>query len=263
MRIIPLFITIFITSFFVSCEEVIDISLNSTNPKVVIEADLDDLSTNQVIKLSRTVDFNLEVPNQPIYDAAVSVLDDRGRLYVFQHAGAGRYERNNFELREGRTYMLTVEVDGEVYESSAKMANYVNIDSIGVLKDDIFNETYYSVNLKFNDPINVNNYYKYSVSVNESPFKFSNVFSDKFNDGLFVSHQITDLVNPYEIGDTVVIKRSSVTREVFNFWSEFQMTNPGSAAPSNPTSNISNGALGYFSVSSTKVYGVRIKEFEE
>lgn len=263
MRIIPLIITTLIASLFVSCEEVIDISLNSTNPKVVIEADLDDLAARQVIKVSRTVDFNVEEQNQPIANASVLVSDDRGRLYEFQHVGQGRYERNNFEPREGRTYQLKVEVDGEVFESTTKMENYVNIDSLGVLKDDIFNETYYSVNLKFDDPKGVNNYYKYSVSVNDSPFKFSNAFSDKFNDGLFVAHQITDLENAYVVGDSVVVKRSCVTKQVYTFWNEFQMTNPGSAAPSNPTSNISNGALGYFSVSSTKVYGVRIKEFED
>jgi len=35
-------------------------------------------------------------------------------------------------------------------------------------------------------------------------------------------------------------------------------TNPGSASPGNPTSNISNGALGYFSVSSARDYTVDI-----
>lgn len=231
MRIIPLFIITLFASFLVSCEKVIDISLNSANPKIVIEADLDDLTTRQVIKISRTVDFDMAQPNEPISNAIVSVTDDRNRVYSFQYVNNGNYERINFEPREGRTYMLKVEVDGEVFESTTKMEKYVNIDSIGIIKDEVFDEINYAVNLKFTDPKDVANYYKYSVSVNESPFKFASVFSDKFNDGLYVSHEISDRENSYEVGDTIVIKRSSVTKEVYNFWSEFQMIKSRDCSP--------------------------------
>jgi len=54
-----------------------------------------------------------------------------------------------------------------------------------------------------------------------------------------------------------------IDKDVFKYWNELQSINPGSAAPANPTSNISNGALGYFSVSSARTYNFFIKSFED
>jgi hypothetical protein len=52
----------------------------------------------------------------------------------------------------------------------------------------------------------------------------------------------------------VRILRQCIDVGAYNYWNSFQMINPGSASPANPISNLSNNALGYFSVSVGKYY---------
>lgn len=243
-----------------SCEDLIDIDLNRANPKVVIEADLNDLGSKQIIRISETVDFNVPIASKPIEGATVSIKDDKGRTFVFVDQGNGEYIRDNFKPEEKLAYNLTVNVNGEIFTSSTRMNEFVPVDSLAIKEETVFNETFYSVVLKFDDPKSVPNYYKYDISINGGRFKFAYTFSDKFNDGLYVSHQVADRDNSLAIGDSVIVRRQSISKAVYTYWNDIQMLNPGSAAPANPTSNISNGALGYFSVSSAKDYGVRIVE---
>ena len=263
MRLFRFNLLIALALTLVSCEDLIDIDLNKANPKIVIEADLNNLSSDQVIWLSETVDFDSPVASQPVIGAAVVVKDSQGREFIFEDQGDGAYRRKNFKPKEELTYHLIVDVKGQVFLSSTKMTSFVSIDSLAIKEETIFNDIYYSVVLKFEDTKDVPNYYKYDISVNGSSFKFASTFSDKFNDGLYVSHNIADRDNSLALGDSVIVRRQCVAKEVYTYWNQVQMLNPGSAAPANPTSNISNGALGFFSVSSAKDYGVKIVQITD
>lgn len=247
-----------------SCEEIIDINLNDADQRVVIEADLNNLANTQVIYVSRTVPFNDARPREVVTDAEVQIIGPRNNTFQFaysdQHQG---YINRSFNARENATYSLRVTVDGEVYESTETMPVAVPVDSVGMLRENIFNDTYYFATLRFQDPAGVPNYYKYNVSVDGNPMKFFSVFSDKFNDGLYVTHQIGSVDDDIEMTSRVIIRRQSISAAVYRYWNEFQSTNPGSAAPANPTSNISNGALGYFSVSSATLYEFDFSTYQE
>ncbi|ERJ61280.1 DUF4249 domain-containing protein [Sphingobacterium paucimobilis] len=258
MKLLRFYIFLSVAFLMASCEDLIEVDLNSANPKIVIEADLNDLGNQQVIRLSRTVDFSSPISSEAISGAKVAVMDSKGQLFNFVDKGDGIYLKDGFKPVVGLSYDLTVKVGDEIYQSSTNMNPFVPVDSIAVKEETVFNKTYYSVVLKFNDPKDVPNYYKYDIAINGKEFKFASAYSDKFNDGLYVSHQITDRDNSIELGDSVVVRRQCIAKEVYTYWNQIQMMNPGSAAPANPTSNLSNGALGYFSVSSAKEYGIRI-----
>lgn len=258
MRLLRFNILIALALTLVSCEDLIDLDLNAANPKIVIDADLNDLSDHQVIRVSRSVNFNSPISSEPVTGAVILVKDNDGHSFPFEDRGNGEYRRPNFKPRINMTYSLTVDVDGELFTSSTKMLPFVPVDSLAIKEETRFDETYYSVVLKFYDPADSPNYFKYAVSINGEPFKFAAALSDKFNDGLYVGHDLTDRDNSLALGDSVIVRRQCVTKEVYSYWNQIQMLNPGSAAPANPTSNISNGALGYFSVSSAHDYAVRI-----
>ncbi|WP_140938423.1 DUF4249 domain-containing protein [Sphingobacterium lumbrici] len=258
-RCIYLLISVFIAVIMVACEEIIDVNLKVGDPKYVIDADLTSLSSEQVIRVTQTVPFNADIPSKPIENALVTVSDSRGRVFNFAYQGQGYYTVQNLALRKNITYNLSVNIDNELFEATSKLEDLVAIDSLGVIQETIFNEPYYFVLFKFNDPMDHPNYYRYSISVNGGPFRFSSAFSDKFNDGLLVTHQIANSDNSLAIGDSVVVRRQCISKEVYDYWNEIQFANPGNASPSNPKSNISNGAFGYFSTTATKEYGVRIQ----
>ena len=247
---------------FVGCEELIDIDLNDADPRIVIEANLSNLGSVQRIRVSRTVPFNASVNAQAVTDAVLQVSDSRGRVYHFLHEEEGNYIARDFMPSSGQNYALQAEVAGQLYESSCYMPDYVDVDSTGIVKEQVFGESYYFATFKFNDPADVSSYYKYDISINDAPSRFASVFSDKFNNGLYVTHQVSDRDLDLKPGDNITVRRYCVDEKVFNYWNEYQSTNPGSAAPGNPTSNISNNALGYFSVASAQEFFMEIMEVD-
>lgn len=242
-----------------SCEELIDIDLNEGDPRVVIEAQLSDLGDVQRVRVSESVAFNESFNSRPLAGATVVVRDDRGGSFLFQYEDNGYYVHHTFRPMVGRSYFLQVNVGQERYESVCRMPQYVEVDSIGVLEETIFGDPYYFATFKFNDPADMPNYYLYELSINGGTFRFASALNDKFNDGLYVTHQISDLETDLMVGDNITVRRYCVDRSVYQYWSEYQSTNPGTAAPGNPTSNISNDALGYFSVASAKEFAMRIE----
>lgn len=249
--------------FFTSCEELIEVDLNTADPRYVIEAELLNGIETQKIRVTQTVPFDSNVPSKVIDHAEVQVWSSEGRVYNFYTIGQGYYQIDRLVPRSALEYRLSVRVDGEEFTATERMHDFVPVDSVGIVEETIFNEINYSVLFKFNDPAEEENFYKYAVSVNEQPFRFLQVQSDKYNNGLYVTHQLMDYAKPFELGDTIVIRRQNISKPVFKYWNEIQMMNPGSAAPSNPTSNISNGALGYFSISQFKDYGLRIRDITQ
>ncbi|WP_245893652.1 DUF4249 domain-containing protein [Sphingobacterium gobiense] len=251
---------VWIFLFFVACEEKIDINLNDADPRVVIEANLSDLQSTQRIRVSKTVAFNEPVNSLGVTNAHVLVVDSKGNQHGFQHEGDGNYVAMNFTPVPEQVYGLYVEVDGEQFLSSCYMPPTVAVDSTGIIEESIFGDSYYFATFKFNDPPDERNYYRYDVSVNNIGFRFSSVFQDKFNDGLYVTHQVSDLDTELKPGDIITVRRYCIDEKVFDYWNEYQSTNPGSAAPGNPTSNISNNALGYFSVASAQEFQMQIMD---
>lgn len=248
--------------FCSACEEIIDVDLNDADPRIVIEANLSDLQSTQRIRVSRTVAFDEPINSTEVSDANVMVVDNEGTAYYFRYNGNGNYQVENFTPISGRNYYLQVEVEGEVFQSFCHMPPYVEVDSTGIVRENIFGDSYYFATFKFNDPQGVPNYYRYDVSINDDRFRFSSVFQDKFNDGLYVTHQVSDLDVDMVPGDYISVRRYCIDEKVFDYWNEHQSTNPGSAAPGNPTSNISNDALGYFSVASVQEFRVQIVELD-
>lgn len=268
-RLLYLIFSPFLILACISCEEKIEVDLNEANAKVVIEADINNLDRRQEIKISKTVSFNENRGFEPIENAVVTVMTGAGRVFNFNPVGNGVYVHENMSITAQQNYTLNVTVDGEVYSATTRMPNYVEVDSVGITKENIFNEDYYFVNLNFDDPAGVENYYKYNIAIQRNNgestnMQFNSVYSDKFNDGLHVKHQIGGRNAEIYNGDKVTIRRYCISKDVYTYWSEYQSTNPGSASPANPTSNISNGALGYFSVAGVKEFSMEIQDnFQE
>ena len=98
-RLLPLLITF----LFFSCEDVIELDLSSSEPKLVIDASINwvkgTTGNEQSIKLSLSAPyFDSEIP--PATGATVQIEDTNGNLYIFSEEGdSGIYKNlnlNNF-----------------------------------------------------------------------------------------------------------------------------------------------------------------------
>lgn len=241
-----------------SCEEKIDLDLNKAAALVVIDAQLSDASWVQRIRVSRSVGFDDPVNTSGIKDATILVKDSENRSYSFQYEKDGYYIHRNFKPIAGLTYSLHVTVQKQQYRSICQMPSYVAVDSTGISEKNLAGDSYFFAALTFKDPVSVSNYYSYTLSINGGPFRFASAQSDQFTDGLKVTHYIADLETDLSPGDNVIVRRYCVDEKTYRYWNEYQHNNLSNAAPSNPKSNITNNALGYFSVASVKEYQLKI-----
>ncbi|WDF67039.1 DUF4249 domain-containing protein [Sphingobacterium oryzagri] len=243
-----------------SCEEVIDLQLDSAEPRTVIAGNLNNLSSIQRISVSKTIPVGSQQTTIAVPDAVVIVRSSANQEFRFLHDQDGYYQAAHFEVEPGLHYFLEVVLDDKKYVASSQMPVDVEVDSVGITSDQFFDTRRYYPTFVFQDPPEIENFYLYEIAINQSPLRFAAAYNDKFNNGRRVRHEIADRNDDLQLGDSVRVVRYSIDRAAHKYWSDFESINPGGAAPGNPTSNISGDALGYFSVSPAKEYRFIVTE---
>lgn len=246
---------------FIACEDIIELELNDADAAIVIVGEISNQHQFHDIRIHRTVPVSAEGSTfDPVSAASVQVTDQAGRANTFHEVEPGLYRSDRFRGVIGRTYHLHAEIEGQLYEASSTMPRTVMVDSIGTGTNDFIGSDHVFVTLKFRDPAGEPNFYRYTIAVNDSLPRYVNVYDDKFNDGLTVAHELITLDLSLNPGDRVLVQRQHIDENVFRYWRAISSANPGAAAPANPPSNISNGALGYFSAQSINEFIVHVPE---
>lgn len=233
--------------FFLSaCEEVIDLPLKDAEPKLVIEGSVSNLRTRQSVMLSEMQPFDSENRRKVVSGAEVFLNENNGTWRQLSEAGAGNYVLDNLKGIPGNTYELLVNYQGQTYQAQSTMPDVVRIDSTGI-SINTFDGSRRTPLALYQDPGGVPNYYYFQLRINEEINTSLFLYNDKFNDGKYVLQNLDDFTLDLARGDSVVIELRNIDRDSFRFWEAVQSQNGTSASPGNPVSNITNGALGYFS----------------
>lgn len=258
-------ITLFIAiiTLLTSCEDVVDIDLNSSEPKLVIEASINwekgTLGNEQEIKLTLTAPYyDSDIP--PANGAIVSIVDSSSTTFNFVEDGiTGIYKNTTFTPILNETYKLTINYQSEVYTATETLIPVVAIDYVeqeddgGFLGDEIELKAYYT------DPANEENYYFFEfLNANITTIPDLDVYDDEFSNGNqifgFYSHE------DIEIGDVVGIKNYGISERFYNYMSILleQSGEGGGPFGTQPTTvrgncinetNVENFPLGYFRLS--------------
>ncbi|WP_231459078.1 MULTISPECIES: DUF4249 domain-containing protein [unclassified Pedobacter] len=244
---------IFLGLIFTSCKKIIDVDTNNAAPQIVIEGNISNRLIAQQIRISKTVGYD-DLSNYPaVRGAKVTVNDSRGNTYNFTESLPGLYV---FAMRgiPGITYTLQVDVDGKSYSAISKMPAVVPLDSIGVVKNTFFGNENINVAAYVSDPVNVENFYRFNLYVNDNLSDRIYVNNDRLTNGNKLRLQLFyDGPNDEDLkkGDKVAVDMECIDSNIFDYWYALnQQTGRGpnqGTTPANPTSNLSNGALGYFS----------------
>jgi hypothetical protein len=232
-----------------SCEKVIDIDLNSKSSKIVIEGIIDDQPGPYYIRLSTTVTFDEVNDFPPVSGARVIITDDQAGNDTLLEISPGLYQTTSLQGIYGHTYTLQVNTpSGESYSSVCKMPALVPYDSLMVDSLFFFGASNITFTPYYIDPITLGNRYRFIVYRNNKLVEEAFVFEDRFNNGLMNSRPII-VGEEWETGDSARIIKQDIDQGVYDYFNSLQLSSDGqTASPANPTSNISNGALGYFSV---------------
>lgn len=135
MKATKLFIFILTVITLSSCEDVIQVKLDEGEPIITIDAFLNDMRSEQKVRLTYTDGYFSQKPNNPIIGATVHVKDLSSNLdYVFTDNNDGNYIYNLIVTdtlgRVGHEYELTVTHQGKVYTSTSKMKRSTQVDSL-------------------------------------------------------------------------------------------------------------------------------------
>lgn len=239
---------------FAACEEEIDLPLKDAEPKIVIEGNIYDTGDPWLVLVQETTPFKDQVLFNGLADAVVTITDGNNHTDTLLPASSlgieidGVYGLLGRSTVAGQTYTLRVFVKDQLFESTSTVFPATPIDSLYAMSngfDDALRVTF-----DYRDPVGVPNYYKADVVVNGAPYSSNERSDDKFTDGIKKTVMFRDF-DDLKTGDTIDVYFKSVDFNVYQyFYTLAENTSFVSAAPSNPISNISNGALGYFNASS-------------
>lgn len=241
-----LFISIATIGLFASCQKVIDVDLNSKDPQLVIEGNVTDQPGPYTVQLTKTVNFSESNTFPGVSGATVTIADNVGNTETLNETSPGIYQTSTLQGTPGRTYTLTVVAEGKTYTASSTMPNNVPLDSVWVVDDPAFGKYLIPV---YYDPAGKGNYYRVVEYVNHERNNGIFIYDDAFNDGLMNGQPLFDFETEYVTGDTIDLALYCIDKPVYQYYFSLEQTVSGqTGAPANPESNISNKALGYFSV---------------
>jgi len=234
-----------------ACQKVVTIDLNSANKIPVIQANVTNQPGPYTVQLNNTANYYDANTFSAIEGASLTISDGAGTTDVLHEVSSGLYQTSALIGVPGRTYQLTVSTIGKTYTALSTMPLVVPIDSVAIESVEGGNEGK-RILCYFKDPPGIGNYYRLRLSSSDTAAVNPNsirISSDNLTNGdeMRMSFR-TDL----HVNDTVTVNLESIDKITYDFYKTLPDAQGGdnqflSALPANPTNNISNGGLGYFS----------------
>jgi hypothetical protein len=271
---IVFFIVLFTVHFF-SCTEPIDINLDSSTIRLVVEGSITTDTIAHVVKLSKTSSYFYNQAPESVTGASVTISDGKNVLSLTESA-PGVYQTGPFIYgTEGTTYTLKIKLNSEIggyseYTASSKINAVAELDSIGLLyHPDWSSNGVWELKCFVQDPPTID-FYRFFISRNQTMITDTLnewfVTDDRFFNGYYVNGATVGYLDQsidekkVTTGDTILLEMNNTGEEYANFLWESQSELIGtyplfSGPPANVKGNISNGAIGFFAAySCTRAY---------
>ena len=261
----PAILFILVVLTLASCQKVINVDLNSSSPQYVIEGNVTDKPGAQKILISRSVNFSDPNSFPEVSGAFVTIKDVTANvLDTLSETAKGTYETHKITGTPGNTYEMYIKVDGREFRAASTMPQPVSIDSILLAKSVFGNDTFPTP--YYQDPISViGNYYRLTLKINKTAVKEFDIRDDEVTNGQVSKfpffYDTDDNKNPkIKSGDSVFMSLQTIDQHVFEFYRTLQETiQQNSATQVNPLTNITGGALGYFSANAVRTTGILVR----
>ncbi|QHT67778.1 DUF4249 domain-containing protein [Rhodocytophaga rosea] len=253
---------------FTACQEVVEVPLNNTNPKLVVDGLITSQPGPYYITLSQTGDFYSTDPAPKVTDAVVTVSDDAGNSEVLTHLSdkPGTYQTSTIQGVVGQTYYLNIQHNGQSYQAESKLLPVTNIDKLEIrfVEESPTKDEGYYIYFFAKEPQGETNYYRFYVYEGDSLYNSVNDLIISSDDFLKGDIENLELGYPFDLNDVVRLEMHSLSRKEYEYYNGLLnvLNSDGglfSPPPVNPPSTISNGALGIFRASAVATETVTIK----
>ncbi|MBO0931952.1 DUF4249 domain-containing protein [Fibrella aquatilis] len=245
-----------------SCEKVITLDLKGENKRVVIEGGISNEAGPYSVRVSQSADFYQAGVGEAITNATVTLSDNTGATESLTYTSNGTYQTKTTKGTAGRTYTLRVTANGATYQATSTMPAPVPLESL-TYEAQALGDIIYA---NYTDPIATGNAYRWVMYVNDKQQGDVFAVNDRLNNGIR-TRQALFLTSPnapdLKTGDRIRVDMQCIDAPTYEyFFGLAQVLGSGNnqaATPANPTSNLSGGALGYFSAYSITSNSLTIK----
>jgi len=265
-RMIRMFFPVILIVILSSCTEEIDLTLDESYTRLVVEGAITTDTTPHTIKLTTTTSYFYS-EKAPVVENAILSISDGINNYPLMEAYPGTYQTapDVFGV-PGRTYKLNIQLVSpiggySVYEASSHLHDVNELDSVTMeFHPEWTSEGIWEVKCFVQEPP-TKDYYRFMIYKNNKIFtpnvRYWFVIEDKYFNGSYANGAPVSYFNqgdPYEklnAGDTIGVEVNRITKEYYDFILQVQSEVLGSyplfsGPPANVKGNISNGAIGFF-----------------
>jgi hypothetical protein len=257
-----------------SCTEKINLKLDSTFTRLVVDGHIKSDTMAYFINLTKTSDYFSDVPAPREVNAKLSLTDGTSTFPLTETVPgqSGIYQTDpKFAGTIGKDYTLHISLAEVIagtteYTASSELIGVPKLDSIQVVFDaDMGKDGVWQVKVYAQDPPGRKNYYMLNlyrnnqlwsdtitkVSVTDNQF-----FAGKYIDGAEVfrinNSHLWETLYP---GDTIMVELSAITKEYFDFINQVKQIGFSipffSGPPANVQGNVSNNGVGFFAAYSS------------
>ncbi|GGX33122.1 DUF4249 family protein [Aquimarina muelleri] len=213
---------------FTSCQDVVDIEVQTAPSRLVIEASLDwekgTLGNEQTIKLSTSKPYFDTTKNLGVIGASVKVTNDsNGDEFIFTDQNNGNYITTEFVPIINQSYTLEVIYNEENYTATETLMSVVDNVELSQSREDGSDDEALEIKTSFNDPEAEENFYL--LKFNERGDLFSTFINvkDEFINGNEVSiiYEKEDDKDSntfvFEPGDVVDVEVLGISEAYYDF----------------------------------------------
>ena len=244
----------------ISCEEATNWDLDTQSTDLlVVEAHLTNELKSHLVKLSRTTTDLNDTP-EPVSGATVAVGTEGTVVYFVEYPeGSGIYYSDTAQAVVNRTYQLYINVAGEEYWAATRM---VPVEPLKPLSYSLVNEEKGLYELNFqdsNDPSKKEYWISWGHLPDYQEDPITETLARTYHYTL-ESIDVNQLFKPdtdkiqFPAGSVVLRKKYSLSEDQQEFYRTFLSETQWRGSPfdiekGNVITNLSEGAIGYFAVS--------------
>lgn len=233
-----------------SCTEVITLDLNDSEPTLVIEATLNGQDNTISVLLTESGSFINPGDYPVVSDALITLVEANGESMIVPEVEPGVYSLSDVSVFAGESYNLSVTSEGKEYLANAVVLNQIKIDSVSFEAS-----TFRQLGEGFYPTIH------YQTASGEAPWLRVRITTASYLSPISFL-PLENVMRPtsssilqasYPRGEKLGMEVQAISEEMYRYFEDVseltgENIGPGatSAAPANPPSQWTGGALGYF-----------------
>lgn len=252
-----------VIALFTACEKVIDVDLNYSNERLVIEGKLnwikESQQTEQLIVLSKTTPYfeNIRIAAN---GAHVQVRDDNANVFEFAEKNKSGiyYPLDSIPYNIGNKFTLQIRYEEQDYLGSEILNPVASIYKIEQDSIPLFGNVATQIEVYSIDAEDEDNYSYFEFLSDRLDTPEYNVYRDDFSNGSEYYGVLLD--RDLKKGDSIRFRQYSLSKTAYQYWYLLIQQNtrqggPFQANPANLNGNMvnltkpENSPLGYFRVS--------------